>query len=206
VTGLREAKKRRTRSDILAAAQGLFTERGYAGTTTAEIARRAGIAEGTVFNYFTSKAEILVELVQAVFRAQVGLADQSRERGDLTERVMAMLDHHLSAAQHVTKAWLREVYALAFSGAAEGRLVLDGLLDLDRLIGGEVRGDLDHLREAGVIGADVDLDAFMEIAYSVVMVGFGAYVLTEDLAYADFLARLRARLGLLVDAILLAPS
>lgn len=41
------------------AARTLFAERGYAATTTADVARHAGVSEGIVFHHFGSKAELL---------------------------------------------------------------------------------------------------------------------------------------------------
>lgn len=58
VKGRRERRKEQTRADILAAATELFDEVGYDAARTAEIARRAGVSEPTVFRYFATKAEI----------------------------------------------------------------------------------------------------------------------------------------------------
>jgi TetR/AcrR family transcriptional regulator len=44
--------------DILAAAADLFGERGVDGATTAEIAKRAGVTERTLFRYFPSKRDL----------------------------------------------------------------------------------------------------------------------------------------------------
>ena len=44
---------------ILEAAIDIFSEKGYSGTTTNEIAKRAGVAEGTIFHYFKTKKGIL---------------------------------------------------------------------------------------------------------------------------------------------------
>jgi AcrR family transcriptional regulator len=52
-----------TRSAILEAASGLFEEGGYTGTTTAAIAKRAGVSEATVFAAFGSKAGVLQALI-----------------------------------------------------------------------------------------------------------------------------------------------
>jgi AcrR family transcriptional regulator len=51
-----------TRDKILQAAQKLFARHGYDGTTTKELAEKAGIAEGTLFRHFTNKKAILVEV------------------------------------------------------------------------------------------------------------------------------------------------
>jgi AcrR family transcriptional regulator len=53
----REPDKKR--SAILAAARQRFSESGYTAATTADIARQAGVSEGTVFHHFHSKQELL---------------------------------------------------------------------------------------------------------------------------------------------------
>jgi AcrR family transcriptional regulator len=50
------------RTRILQAAQKLFARKGFDGTTTKDLARKAGVAEGTIFRHFPSKKAILIEL------------------------------------------------------------------------------------------------------------------------------------------------
>jgi AcrR family transcriptional regulator len=45
--------------EILDAAVRIFSEKGYSAATTSEIAKEAGIAEGTIFRYFKTKKDIL---------------------------------------------------------------------------------------------------------------------------------------------------
>ena len=52
--------------DILKAAVKLFAEKGYAATSTSEIARKAGVAEGTIFRHYKTKKELLLSLVSPV--------------------------------------------------------------------------------------------------------------------------------------------
>ncbi len=47
---------------IMEAALKLFTERGFHGTTTAQISKEAGVATGTLFNYFPTKEDLINSL------------------------------------------------------------------------------------------------------------------------------------------------
>src|SRR5215471_756448 len=57
-TGRRARKSQAIRTRIVNAALSLFQEKGFDATTTKSIARRAKVAEGTVFNYFETKEDI----------------------------------------------------------------------------------------------------------------------------------------------------
>lgn len=56
-------KGEETKERILEAAVSLFYEKGYAGATTAEIAKKASISEATIFKYFKKKMDLLHETV-----------------------------------------------------------------------------------------------------------------------------------------------
>ena len=55
-----------TRRTILGAALQLFTTRGFHDTSTARIAREAGVATGTLFHHFASKAELIDALQRLI--------------------------------------------------------------------------------------------------------------------------------------------
>jgi AcrR family transcriptional regulator len=60
---IRQQLTRARRDQILDAATMVFAEKGFGRATTKAIASAAGISEGTIYNYFDSKAEILVGLL-----------------------------------------------------------------------------------------------------------------------------------------------
>jgi AcrR family transcriptional regulator len=64
-----KAKKPDKREAIIEAARGLFTTEGYEATTIAEIAKKAGVAVGTVYLYFKNKPELL-DAVQGDWEAE----------------------------------------------------------------------------------------------------------------------------------------
>lgn len=66
------------RAQIIGAAAQVFAEKGFHRATTKEIAMAAGVSEGTIYNYFDSKAGLLIGLMTR-------LADLDHLGGELTE-------------------------------------------------------------------------------------------------------------------------
>jgi AcrR family transcriptional regulator len=55
-----------TRERVVAVARELVIERGYAGLSTAEVLRRAGVSRGGLYHHFAGKAELLAAVLEAL--------------------------------------------------------------------------------------------------------------------------------------------
>jgi AcrR family transcriptional regulator len=75
---LRERKKRLTREAMFAAAEALFSERGFDDVTVAEIADAANISVKTLFTYIGAKEELLFSGRPAVLDAVVAAVGNRR--------------------------------------------------------------------------------------------------------------------------------
>jgi TetR/AcrR family transcriptional regulator, cholesterol catabolism regulator len=69
--GRREANKEDKKARIIDAGWGLFAEQGFAATTTADLAARAGIAKGTLFLYATDKEDLVFLMMHDRLQATV---------------------------------------------------------------------------------------------------------------------------------------
>ncbi|WP_223164120.1 TetR/AcrR family transcriptional regulator [Nocardioides mesophilus] len=76
----RRARAQVTRADVLAAARELFTDLGFAATTVADIARRAGVSVDTVYAGVGRKPDLLIAVID-VELAGGGEPVPARERG-----------------------------------------------------------------------------------------------------------------------------
>ena len=76
-------KKEKTREAILREARRLFAECGFEATGTREIAQAAGIASGTLFNYFQTKEAIVAALAAEALGAVPGAGDAETLEEDL---------------------------------------------------------------------------------------------------------------------------
>ncbi|MDD3654096.1 MAG: TetR/AcrR family transcriptional regulator [Desulfotomaculaceae bacterium] len=66
---------------ILHAAIRVFSQKGFNGATTKEIAQEAGVAEGTIFRYFSTKKDILHQiLMRAIETVIADMAIPSLEK------------------------------------------------------------------------------------------------------------------------------
>lgn len=103
----------RRRQEIMAAAVRLFAAKGYTHTTTKEIAEAADVAEGTLYNYFAGKREILLAVIsqtQTAIETVLSSSGALEARSDIVNVVATLLDLVVSRLAFVrtlaTEAWL----------------------------------------------------------------------------------------------------
>jgi AcrR family transcriptional regulator len=70
------------RNQILDAAASVFAEKGFHRATTKDIASAAGVSEGTIYNYFDSKADLLIGIMSRLVELQ-------QLSGELTDGLQA---------------------------------------------------------------------------------------------------------------------
>jgi AcrR family transcriptional regulator len=76
----RETSKARTRQRLLAEAQRLFRERGYAATSLEQIAEAAEVTKGAIYGHFSSKEDLLLSAIEAAPTPDYGVALNDRSR------------------------------------------------------------------------------------------------------------------------------
>lgn len=91
---------RERRVSDLAAARAVFSEKGYLETSTAEIAERAGVVEGTIYRYFSSKRDLLIKVVEAWYDEMISDYDEQLSQISGTwNRLRFLIWKHLSVIQ-----------------------------------------------------------------------------------------------------------
>lgn len=120
----RQRRGARRREEILAAAVAVFAAKGYHNATTREVAEAADLAEGTIFNYFPTKRDLLVAVFEQSAEGLLGTVlhlDPGLPVAQvLTSRLEAVLafytENRLCIQAIVAEAWtdpeLLQVHAL----------------------------------------------------------------------------------------------
>lgn len=90
------------RPRILAAAAAVLRERGFAETTTKEIARAAGVSEGSIYNHFANKTDLIAATmadltsgIRSAMARLLGQAGQGTVEDNLTEIAEAQIQFFL---------------------------------------------------------------------------------------------------------------
>jgi AcrR family transcriptional regulator len=102
VRGTRRAdQSQATREALIAAAHGLFAEKGFAGVATEEIVRAAGVTRGALYHHFDGKRELFAAVYEDVERQLVEriAASAMASAGDPMEALQAGAEAFLDACE-----------------------------------------------------------------------------------------------------------
>ncbi len=93
----RKRKTPTTAEKILAAAEQLFGQHGYDGTSMRDVAQKAGVNKALVFYHYGSKAELFDTIINRYYTAHRETIERSlaRSRGEPRERVHQLIDDYL---------------------------------------------------------------------------------------------------------------
>ena len=86
-----QKRSRSKRAQMLAAALALFGEKGYEATSINEIAARAGVAIGSVYQHFRSKRQLLLTLMEELLEGLSRLELRPEGACDIREGLRCLL-------------------------------------------------------------------------------------------------------------------
>ena len=165
MTGIRQKKRAKTQAAILRAAEFLITRKGFEHTSIEDIAGRAEVGVGTVYNYFGSKNALLLALMQRdtedlLKDGEAVLAQPAKK----PEAALAKLfwTYARGFLGRYDRRLLREVFAAAFHQPEElGR----ELTRLDYQLMGQVGGLIQKFQREGILKETLPLEQAALVLY-----------------------------------------
>ncbi|MGB8001027.1 MAG: helix-turn-helix domain-containing protein [Anaerobacillus sp.] len=188
MSGLREQKKQATRKKIMDVAKELFLEKGYEATSTELVARRAGIGSGTLFNYFPSKAELLVEVMREEFS---GEQEEDGKTFKVLDTAEETVRHYLTERLHgfslLEKKLFRELIVASVNAFQSRPEFMRSLMQLDFMFIDELIELLTEVKRLRKLPESFEVEIAAEVIYSSVMFETLVYLYQEERDLEDVL-------------------
>ena len=196
---LRERKKLETRDRIRAAAAELFTRHGYGAATMRQIARRAHVGLGTLFNYAEDKRDLVFLIFNEELNAVTDVALAAPRPGQpLLEQLLAVFREHyrwLAAKPALARILLQE---LTFYSSGKQAATFHGIRK--RLIDG-IEQLVKKAQASGRIGARENPALIARHIFFVYSASLRWWIVARKPRPGDGLADLRRLLRLQIDGL-----
>ncbi len=143
------------RAMILTAAHEVFFEKGYHNATSEEIAKRAGVGKGTLYQYFDSKLDIFLEMHRQVIIAYCDkLLDLIQEENSFEENLRQIVHFHVGSLielSHYIMQFMAETPPMCVEHSRGGEVINEVKQRIDDVLGKLITG----AKQRGEIG-DID--------------------------------------------------
>ncbi len=167
MVGLRAKQKADKNRRILEAAGALFRELGYDAARIEDIAARAEVSPGTVYNYYQNKGEMLVATVamEVTEVLEDGEAIVANPPADIARALSTLIDSYYDhSLMYLSKAMWRA--AMAISIRQPETPLSRQYTELDGRLAAQVVRLVETLQARGVARADVDARALGEVLFN----------------------------------------
>ncbi|MEM9577863.1 MAG: TetR/AcrR family transcriptional regulator [Pseudomonadota bacterium] len=188
--GLRQRQKASRRARILDVAREKFQNIGFAKVKIEDIAAESDVSPATVYNYFGTKAGILLALVGESDTILIEQLDELTESwgDDLTPAVLEfgrILRKH--AMSYLQKPTWREVLAASIhDGSGDfGQTYMA----LDDVLVGKMEGLIKSLQQKGRVSQDVDPAELADCLFSLQNIRFFQFIANDSISLEDADAR-----------------
>ncbi|HPG42968.1 MAG TPA: helix-turn-helix domain-containing protein [Acholeplasmataceae bacterium] len=173
-------EKERINHKIIEVSKRLFFEVGYDETSTKMIAKEVGIAEGTIFNYFPTKADIFFETIyDDIIRDQSLFPKDSLLTKNVIDVIWTHLYHAMSKIIKVPKIILKELAIAGLKMAKTNPKRFEKMAELDFKYMKELESYINILQDKHVL-MKANAKTLSELVYSALVYELLMYLYDKD--------------------------
>ena len=194
---IREAKKAKTRSDLIAAAVRLFAEHGIAAVTVEQIAAAANAGKGTVYNYFAAKEDIVVAFMAALEQRCIPIARRYAAAEAPLPQLLNGFAWRLLDAKKEYRQFVRAFLARMIepSGGFQPYVV-----EMQTAIDATLTAFFDTLRSRGRIREDLDMPAVL-LNFKTMHLGLAMLWALEGAPWSQTRKVVKAQMAMFAEAV-----
>ncbi len=176
--GRRERQKVTRRRRIVTAARRLFARRGYGATAIEEVAAAAGLAVGTVYNYFPSKSDLLAAIIRRETDKLIASAHELLvdPPDDPVTALMALTDVFLADFIDADRALWRELMGAALT---QPDTVGRRLFESDAQLVAVAAQLIERFQQRGAVAADLNPMRAATVLYGISFTWVNAYLMND---------------------------
>jgi AcrR family transcriptional regulator len=180
--GLLQKRKEKTRKSILQTARRLFLTQGFVNTTMQDVARECELGVGTLYNYFSSKVDLLFAIFSEEMM-EVGLELPARVNHEqkLVDKMKQVVDLYLTQLFKSQRSLFRELMVVIFHRLEGYEQLVSRIRETDALFLQVVRNVIEHEKQSGRIPGDWDTEAAIEVIYSILQANTIAFISQDEL-------------------------
>jgi len=144
------------RERVIREAAVLFADRGFSGTDIAEVASRAGVAKGSIYNYFESKDDLYICVCRDGLERHRGAVHGTiDDTWDLYEQIRHIF--HAGVAFLEEKPEFMTIY-LNIASPGMARFANELSLDVERYTAENLKGTIRRDQKKGLVRKDLDVE------------------------------------------------
>lgn len=190
------AKKEEIRNKIVDVADRLFLEEGYDEVSTAMIAKNVGVAEGTVFNYFKSKAELYWVCIAERY-SKLEIDPRLDFQACLEDLLFEATFKHIDFLLKLPRKAVKEMFGVALEFAKKSPSLFKKLMDMDYRYMDTTKEIFLRFQEKGLLKCD-RIDYLTDIFFGTVAMEFMLYVYDENYDQQHLEQALRSKIKFLL--------
>lgn len=188
MSGLREKKKKESEKKIKKVAKEIFLSKSYSKATMEEIAEKAEIGVGTLYNYFKSKDEIYIAIMSEKFNFDQEASEQLEDDidNDVAKIVIAFIWKSCKGLRLMGKRVWKELMSAVLNNSKSNNFLFKGMIGIDYKFINKLKVLLENIKDKGLLLPNFNTDEAAYTIYSVVMTQFILYIYSENITFNVF--------------------
>jgi len=195
---INKQEKEKIRKEILDKAFKLFSQKGYEDTKTKDISEWVGIAEGTLFNYFSSKANLYMEaMLENIDLSGDELLSEDITHENIIEIILEYITKSFKIVFKLPKTVIKEILHLSTYLSKKKRKVFNKFAETDFKAMEELARLIKQMQEKGFL-KEIDPETAASTIFAAVFFELLLYTYEDQYDKDTMMASLRKKVELII--------
>jgi len=193
-----EEQKVKIRDSILESAKNHFLEKGYDDTKTKDIAADAGIAEGTLFNYFDTKTEIFLESMASGYIVNMNAKDELDYKNEIADIIYDLFYKTMKPLTKIPRRIIKEIFFASLAIAKKKPELIKRIAQLDYNLLEDLENIIAKLMQENRLKKG-NAKMLSEIVYSAAVVEVTLYIYEDKITLEEMLENVKEKIKFILE-------